>query len=83
MKRLFDSYSVLLQGANVKVSVGDNTTTADPSDRLAVSRAYPHTFGQPLVHLVPVASSETKAAKHSPLRYLTVDCLSSLMHRVS
>jgi len=71
-KRLFGSYLVLLQGANVKVSAGDNTTTADPSDRLAVSRAYPHTFGQPLVHLMPVASPEAKSAKHSPLRYLNV-----------
>jgi pyrophosphate--fructose-6-phosphate 1-phosphotransferase len=54
-----------LESANVKVLAGDNTTTADPSDRLAVSRAYPHTFGQPLVHLVPV---DSKAGKHSPLR---------------
>lgn len=61
----------------MKVSKGDNTTTADPSDRLAVGRAYPHTFGQPLVHLVPVSSSEAKSAEHSPLRYLNVDRLRS------
>ena len=50
----------------MKVLKGDNTTTADASDRLAVSRAYPHTFGQPLVQLV--SGAEDKPAKHSPLR---------------
>jgi hypothetical protein len=59
----------------VKVLKGDNTTTADPSDRLAVSRAYPHTFGQPLVQLV--SGSEAKAAKHSPVRYLNLDRIRS------
>lgn len=52
----------------MKVLAGDNTTTADPSDRLAVSRAYPHTFGQPLVHLLP---GDAKASKRAPLRYCT------------
>lgn len=58
---------LLVQGGNVKVLKGDNTTTADPSDHLAVSRAYPHTFGQPLVQF---SGSEEKTAKHSPVRYL-------------
>lgn len=58
----------------MKVSKGDNTTAADPSDRLAVSRAYPHTYGQPLVHLV----SEDKAAKHSTLRCANYKCLTNL-----
>ena len=80
MRRFFDSVLVLLQGGNVVVLKGDNTTTADPSDRLAVSRAYPHTFGQALVQLVP--STEAKSAKHSSIRYLNLDHFSTRPHNM-
>jgi hypothetical protein len=58
----------------VKVVKGDATTAADPSDRLAVNRAYPHTYGQPLVQLMP-SSESTTVAKHAPLRFVCITVL--------
>lgn len=55
----------------MKVVKGDATTAADPSDLLAVSRAYPHTYGQPLVQLMP-SSESTSVVKHAPLRFVCI-----------
>ncbi|KAI3956788.1 hypothetical protein MKW92_003932 [Papaver armeniacum] len=39
-----------LQGTTVRVELGDATTAADPSSGNIISRGFPHTYGQPLVH---------------------------------
>ncbi|KAJ6731244.1 PYROPHOSPHATE--FRUCTOSE 6-PHOSPHATE 1-PHOSPHOTRANSFERASE [Salix viminalis] len=41
-----------LQGTTVRVEFGDTTTCADPADVHAISRAFPHTYGQPLAHFL-------------------------------
>lgn len=41
-----------MQGTAVRVEFGDATTAADPSSAHAMSRSFPHTFGQPLVHFL-------------------------------
>jgi hypothetical protein len=56
------------QGSNVKVVKGDGTTASDPSDALAISRAYPHTYAQPLVHL---EAADAEPAKHPLIRFLS------------
>ena len=61
----------LVKLRNVKVVKGDATTAVDPSDRLAVSRAYPHSYGQPLVQLIP-RSKSTTVVKHAPLRFVCI-----------
>ncbi|KAG6785525.1 hypothetical protein POTOM_007086 [Populus tomentosa] len=42
----------ILQGTTVRVEFGDVTTCADPADVHAISRAFPHTYGQPLAHFL-------------------------------
>ena len=42
----------ILQGTTVRVEFGDATTCADPADVHAISRAFPHTYGQPLAHFL-------------------------------
>ncbi|CAK9256636.1 unnamed protein product [Sphagnum jensenii] len=61
-----------LKGGNVKVVKGDGTTASDPSDALAITRAYPHTYAQPLVQLVAADAGQVK--KHSSLRIGVVFC---------
>ncbi|ERN11515.1 pyrophosphate--fructose 6-phosphate 1-phosphotransferase subunit alpha [Amborella trichopoda] len=41
-----------LQGTTVRVEFGDGTTTADASDAHTISRSFPLTYGQPLVHFL-------------------------------
>ena len=36
----------------MRVEFGDVTTCADPADVHAISRAFPHTYGQPLAHFL-------------------------------
>ncbi|KAH8946831.1 hypothetical protein BDL97_11G008000 [Sphagnum fallax] len=60
-----------LKGSNVKVVKGDGTTASDPSDALAISRAYPHTYAQPLVHL---EAADGGPAKHPSIRLGVVFC---------
>jgi hypothetical protein len=55
------------QGSNVKVVKGDGTTASDPSDALAISRAYPYTYAQPLVHL---EAADAGPVKHPSIRFL-------------
>jgi hypothetical protein len=61
-----------LKGGNVKVVKGDGTTASDPSDALAITRAYPHTYAQPLVQLVAADAGQVK--KHSSLRFFLTGC---------
>ncbi len=63
---------VVIQGGNVKVVKGDGTTASDPSDALAITRAYPHTYAQPLVQLVAADAGQVK--KHSSLRFFLTGC---------
>ncbi|CAO2817436.1 unnamed protein product [Amaranthus hypochondriacus] len=41
-----------LQGTTVRVEYGDRTTAIDSADAHAISRYFPHTFGQPLAHFL-------------------------------
>ncbi|KAL5200837.1 hypothetical protein ABZP36_035191 [Zizania latifolia] len=41
-----------LQGTAIRVEFGDSTTTIDPTCAHMVAEAFPHTFGQPLVHFL-------------------------------
>lgn len=41
-----------LQGTTVRVEFGDCTTTVDNSSSHVISRAFPHTYGQPLAHFL-------------------------------
>ncbi|KAL2895332.1 Pyrophosphate--fructose 6-phosphate 1-phosphotransferase subunit alpha [Bienertia sinuspersici] len=41
-----------LQGTTVRVEYGDGTTAVDPADAHAISRYFPHTYGQPLAHFL-------------------------------
>lgn len=52
-----------LQGSRVRLVRGDPTTAADPSDALAISRTFPHTYGQPLVQLLREETDGQFAAK--------------------
>ncbi|MCO5567775.1 hypothetical protein L7F22_021470 [Adiantum nelumboides] len=52
-----------LQGSRVRLLRGDPTTAADPSDALAISRSFPHTYGQPLVQLLRDETGGQPAAK--------------------
>lgn len=63
-----------LKCGSVKVSVGDASATAELSDRLAVSEAYPHTYGLPLVQLMSSGGPNATTAKHLPLRIGVAFC---------
>ncbi|KAF3325533.1 pyrophosphate--fructose 6-phosphate 1-phosphotransferase subunit alpha [Carex littledalei] len=41
-----------LQGTTVRVEYGDATTASDPAGAHVISRAFPHTYGQPLAHFL-------------------------------
>ncbi|KAL3684098.1 hypothetical protein R1sor_002120 [Riccia sorocarpa] len=47
-----------LQGDNVELVFGDSTVAADPSDAAVVSRTFPLTYGQPLVHLASTSGTK-------------------------
>ncbi|XP_073003347.1 pyrophosphate--fructose 6-phosphate 1-phosphotransferase subunit alpha-like [Typha latifolia] len=60
-----------LQGTTVRVEFGDSTTTTDPSSAHAISRAFPHTFGQPLAHFLRATAKVPDAQiieDHPPIR---------------
>jgi pyrophosphate--fructose-6-phosphate 1-phosphotransferase len=46
-----------LQGGPVMVMRGEATAASDPSDALVISRSFPLTYGQPLVHLKSAAGT--------------------------
>ncbi|XP_020271016.1 pyrophosphate--fructose 6-phosphate 1-phosphotransferase subunit alpha-like isoform X1 [Asparagus officinalis] len=50
-----------LQGTTVRVEFGDGTTTADYSSSHVISRAFPHTYGQPLAHFLRATAKVTDA----------------------
>ncbi|KAL8162509.1 hypothetical protein V2J09_013998 [Rumex salicifolius] len=60
-----------LQGTTVRVEYGDATTVSDPSDASAISRYFPHTYGQPLVHFLRATAKVPDAqiiTEHPPIR---------------
>ncbi|URD91682.1 Pyrophosphate--fructose 6-phosphate 1-phosphotransferase subunit [Musa troglodytarum] len=66
-----------LQGTTVRVEFGDSTTCADPSSEHVISRAFPHTFGQPLAHFLRATAKVPDAqiiTEHPPMRVGVVFC---------
>lgn len=66
-----------LQGTTVRVEFGDSTTCADPSSANVISRAFPHTFGQPLAHFLRATAKTPDAqiiTEHPPMRVGIVFC---------
>ncbi|WOL19238.1 pyrophosphate--fructose 6-phosphate 1-phosphotransferase subunit alpha-like [Canna indica] len=66
-----------LQGTTVRVEFGDSTTCADPSSTNVISRAFPHTFGQPLAHFLRATAKVPDAqiiTEHPPMRVGVVFC---------
>ncbi|CAM8974878.1 unnamed protein product [Rhodiola kirilowii] len=66
-----------LQGTAVRVEFGGPTTAADPSDAHAISRYFPHTYGQPLVHFLRKTAQVPDAqiiTEHPPIRVGLVFC---------
>lgn len=59
----------------MRVEFGDATTTADPSDAPAISRAFPHTYGHPLAHFLRATAKVPDAqiiTEHPPMRSTSV-----------
>ncbi|XP_027362878.1 pyrophosphate--fructose 6-phosphate 1-phosphotransferase subunit alpha [Abrus precatorius] len=66
-----------LQGTTVRVEFGDATTTADPTDALSISRAFPQTYGHPLAHFLRATAKVPDAqiiTEHPPIRVGVVFC---------
>ncbi|KAK7407752.1 hypothetical protein VNO78_09804 [Psophocarpus tetragonolobus] len=66
-----------LQGTTVRVEFGDGTTTADPTDALTISRAFPNTYGYPLAHFLRATAKVPDAqiiTEHPPMRVGIVFC---------
>ncbi|KAH7689375.1 Diphosphate--fructose-6-phosphate 1-phosphotransferase protein [Dioscorea alata] len=60
-----------LQGTTVRVEFGDSTTPADPAGAHVISRAFPHTYGQPLAHFLRATANVPDAqiiTEHPPIR---------------
>ncbi|RWV94621.1 hypothetical protein GW17_00042824 [Ensete ventricosum] len=63
------------QGTTVRVEFGDSTTCADPSSVHVISRAFPHTFGQPLAHFLRATAKVPDAqiiTEHPPMRFVNM-----------
>lgn len=66
------AFLLILQKSAVKLEFGDATTVADQSDAQSVSRSFPLTYGQPLVHFLTSAGrdSDSQGMKdHPAIRY--------------
>ncbi|KAK9269834.1 hypothetical protein L1049_025407 [Liquidambar formosana] len=66
-----------LQGTTVRVEFGDSTTAADSSGALAISRSFPHTYGQPLAHFIRATAKVPDAqiiTEHPAIRVGIVFC---------
>ncbi|XP_068647417.1 pyrophosphate--fructose 6-phosphate 1-phosphotransferase subunit alpha [Aristolochia californica] len=66
-----------LQGTTVRVEFGDATTAADLAGAHTISRAFPHTYGQPLVHFLRATAVVPDAqiiTEHPPVRVGVVFC---------
>ncbi|KAM0941547.1 putative diphosphate--fructose-6-phosphate 1-phosphotransferase [Dioscorea sansibarensis] len=66
-----------LQGTTVRVEFGDATTPADSAGAHVISRAFPHTYGQPLAHFLRATAKVPDAqiiTEHPPIRVGVVFC---------
>ncbi|OVA01037.1 Phosphofructokinase domain [Macleaya cordata] len=66
-----------LQGTTVRVELGDATTATDPSSAHIISRGFPHTYGQPLVHFLRATAQVPDAqiiTEHPAIRVGVVFC---------
>ncbi|KAJ0987126.1 hypothetical protein J5N97_005482 [Dioscorea zingiberensis] len=66
-----------LQGTTVRVEFGDATTPADPAGAHVISRAFPHTYGQPLAHFLRATAKVPDAqiiTEHPSVRVGVVFC---------
>ncbi|XP_022981962.1 pyrophosphate--fructose 6-phosphate 1-phosphotransferase subunit alpha-like [Cucurbita maxima] len=66
-----------LQGTEVRVEFGDATTAVDPADAPTISRAFPHTYGQPLAHFLRATAKVPDAqiiTEHPSIRVGIVFC---------
>lgn len=61
-----------LQGTTVRVEYGDRTTAIDSADAHAISRYFPHTFGQPLAHFLRATANVPDA--HIITEHPTIRC---------
>ncbi|CAM0912080.1 unnamed protein product [Alopecurus aequalis] len=60
-----------LQGTAVRVEYGDAAIAADSTDAHVIGHAFPHTYGQPLAHLLPKtanAPDATTVTEHPVVR---------------
>ena len=75
-------YVILItQGTTVRVEFGDATTAEDPSGAHTISRTFPHTYGQPLVHFLRATAKVPDAqiiTFHPAIRYAFDDYLTYL-----
>ncbi|KAJ0988118.1 hypothetical protein J5N97_006474 [Dioscorea zingiberensis] len=66
-----------LQGIEVRVEFGDQTITSDQTSAHATRQAFPHTYGQPLVHFLRPTAKVPDAqiiSEHPPIRVGVVFC---------
>lgn len=66
-----------LQGTAVRVEFGDATTATEPASVNAISRSFPHTYGQPLVHFCRATAQVPEAqviTEHPAIRVGLVFC---------
>lgn len=74
---------LFMQGTAVRVEFGDATTAADPSSAHAMSRSFPHTFGQPLVHFLRATAKVPDAqiiTEHPAIRSALYEYLKRLFN---
>lgn len=61
---------------------GDATTAADPAGARTISRAFPHTYGQPLVHFLranAVVQDAQIITEHPSIRFVPLSLLLHLL----
>ncbi|KAM0932392.1 putative diphosphate--fructose-6-phosphate 1-phosphotransferase [Dioscorea sansibarensis] len=66
-----------LQGIEVRVEFGDQTITSDSANARVISQAFPHTYGQHLVHFLRPTANVPDAqiiSEHPPIRVGVVLC---------
>lgn len=59
----------------MRVEFGDGTTTVDQSSSHVISRAFPHTYGQPLAHFLRATAKVPDAqiiSEHPVIRFVFI-----------
>lgn len=63
------------QGIEVRVEFGDQTITSDSANARVICQAFPHTYGQPLVHFLRPTANVPDAqiiSEHPPIRHISI-----------